>query len=142
MNGVPTAAVISGNPTAQSVDSLRFVLEQAIDFNVDAWGNVTIPMGSFDALRVKADETATTTYFAYCSLLTGGGWYPLPASIFPSEICLCLNEVAISNILSKFSICSLIGFNNREVILFLLFLDRRASVRSFPTIREHFTNVR
>ena len=34
------------------------------------------------------------------------------------------------------------GFNNREVILVLLFLEIRASVCSFPTIREHFTKVR
>ena len=41
---------------------------------------------------------------------------------------LFLNALEISIILSKSSTCSLIGFKIREVILALLFLDKRASV--------------
>ena len=63
-------------------------------------------------------------------------------STLPSMRCFCLNELEISVILSKSSIYSLMGFNNREVILVLLFLERSALVCSLPTIREHFTKVR
>ena len=41
---------------AQQIDSIKFVVESSTEFNVDDYGSITIPMGTFDALRVKMDD--------------------------------------------------------------------------------------
>ena len=82
------APAISLNPFYNQIDSIKFLIESSTEFNVDAHGDVIIPMGTFDALRVKTDGITTTDYFAYCSdsILGNGAWYPMPAAIFPSEV--------------------------------------------------------
>ena len=82
------APAISLNPFHNQIDSIKFLIESSTEFNVDAHGDVIIPMGTFDALRVKTDGITTTDYFAYCSdsILGNGAWYPMPAAIFPSEV--------------------------------------------------------
>jgi len=82
------APAISLNPLHNQIDSLKILIESSAEFNVDAYGDVIIPIGTFDALRVKTDDKTTTDYFAYCSdtILGNGAWYPMPATIFPSEV--------------------------------------------------------
>ena len=56
------------------------------NFHVDAWGDVTIPIGNFDALRLKVEEVTTTEFYTYCS--TGGlqgGWFIAPPQLIPVE---------------------------------------------------------
>ncbi|MBC8266543.1 MAG: T9SS type A sorting domain-containing protein [Flavobacteriales bacterium] len=82
------APFISLNPLHDKVDSLNISVTLTNDFNVDAWGDVTIPMGTYASLRVNAQETSTTSWSAYCSNsagIAGGGWYPIPQQLFPSE---------------------------------------------------------
>jgi len=74
---------------AQQIDSIKFVVESSTEFNVDAYGSITIPMGTFDALRVKMDDITTTDYSLYCTdtlLGINSGWYPMPAAISPAEV--------------------------------------------------------
>ena len=73
---------------AQQIDSIKFVVESSTEFNVDAYGSITIPMGTFDALKVKMDDISTTDYSLYCTdtlLGINSGWYPMhspvPASV-------------------------------------------------------------
>ena len=82
------APVISLNPLHNQIDSIKILIESSTEFNVDAYGDVIIPMGTFDALRLKTDDITTTDFFAYCSdtIFGNGGWYPMPAAIFPSEV--------------------------------------------------------
>jgi hypothetical protein len=83
-------AVLITTGQAQTVDSIKIVITSTTDFNVDAYGSVTIPMGTFEALRLKADDITTTDYFVYCTDTlfggTGSNWYPMPQIIFPSEV--------------------------------------------------------
>ena len=87
--GIPDslAPFISLNPAYDQLDSIKINAVITSEFNVDAWGNVTIPLGTFDALRLKVEETTITDYYAYCSssLGLGGGWYSVPAQLAPSE---------------------------------------------------------
>ena len=75
---------------AQQIDSIKIVIESSTEFNVDAFGDITIPMGVFDALRVKVDDITSTNYSVYCTdtsfFGTGSAWYPMPSTIFPSEV--------------------------------------------------------
>jgi hypothetical protein len=82
------APVISLNPLHNQIDSIKILVESSAEFNVDAYGNVIIPMGTFDALRLKTDKIFTPVSFAYCSdtIFGNGAWYPIPAAIFPSEV--------------------------------------------------------
>ena len=82
------APAISLNPFHNQIDSIKILIESSTEFNVDAYGDVIIPMGTFDALRLKSDDKTTTDVFAYCSdsIFGNGGWYSMPASIFPSEV--------------------------------------------------------
>jgi len=71
---------ISTNPLHDQIDSLKFKVVITKDFNVDAWGNVKIPLGNYDALRMQVEETTTTDYYAYCSEGgLGGGWFSAQA---------------------------------------------------------------
>jgi hypothetical protein len=74
---------------AQQIDSIKILVESSTEFNVDAYGNMTIPMGTYAALRMKTDDITVTDYFLYCTDTIFGinsGWYPMPAVIFPSEV--------------------------------------------------------
>ena len=76
------APAISLNPLDSKVDSLKIFIESSTEFNVDAHGDIIIPMGNFDALRVKTDDVNTTDFFAYCSDgLGNGAWHPIPAGL-------------------------------------------------------------
>ena len=76
------APVFSLNPLYDHIDSIKILAESTTEFNVDAHGDVIIPMGTFDALRVKTDDVTTQEIFAYCSsTITGNGsWYLMPDS--------------------------------------------------------------
>ena len=74
---------------AQQLDSIGFQVEIQTDFDVDAYGNVTIPLGTYDALRLKTNQITTTNFFGYCTDIlfgTGSGWYPMPSQFFPTEV--------------------------------------------------------
>ena len=66
---------------AHVADSLSIEVESTTSFNVDAEGTMMLPMGSFDALRVRIDRTITSSISVYCIDTTAGGlnsnWYPL-----------------------------------------------------------------
>ena len=73
---------------AHTIDSIKIEVNQNTDFNVDAFGNVILPSGTYDALRLKVLQTQATNYFAYCTdtlFGTGTGWYPAPSQFLPSE---------------------------------------------------------
>jgi len=65
---------------AHVADSLSIQLEMITDFEVDAEGILDLPIGSFDALRVRVERTTTPNINVYCVDTNGGnysGWYPL-----------------------------------------------------------------
>ena len=65
---------------AHVADSLSIQLEMTTEFEVDAEGIMILPMGSFDALRVKVDRTSVPNISVYCIDTNGGtnsDWYPL-----------------------------------------------------------------
>ena len=119
------APFISLNPSYDQVDSLKVTAVITSEFNVDAWGNVTIPLGTFDALRLKVEETTTTDFYAYCSssLGLGGGWYSVPAQLFPSETEISnryqwwSNDPSVKFMLAELEMDSL--SNNVEFVTFL-----------------------
>jgi len=66
---------------AHVADSLSIQLEMTTQFEVDGEGIMMLPMGSFDALRVKIDRTSVPNISVYCIDTNGGtnsGWYPVP----------------------------------------------------------------
>lgn len=72
-----------------TVDSLKFVVESSSEFNVDAWGTMILPDGSFDVLRLKFEDVTSTTYEAHCTNAAFGlsGWgFPVPSSIIAPEV--------------------------------------------------------
>tara|TARA_B100001540_G_C15810087_1_gene644075 strand:- start:1600 stop:2688 length:1089 start_codon:yes stop_codon:yes gene_type:complete len=75
---------------AQTIDSIKIVINATTDFNVDAYGSVILPMGTFECLRLKAEDITTTEYFAYCTDTLFGGigsnWYAMNSTIFPSDV--------------------------------------------------------
>jgi hypothetical protein len=114
------------NPAYDQVDSLKINVVITSEFNVDAWGNVTIPLGTFDALRLKVEETTTTDFYAYCSSSSGvfgGGWYSVPAQLFPSETEIAnryqwwSNDPSVKFMLAELEMDSL--SNNVEFVTFL-----------------------
>ena len=80
-----TAAGLSGG-LAHSIDTINITVDMTTDFNVDAWGSMTIPMGTFDCLRLKTEITSNSQVQAYCTDTSmggsGSGWYPF----FPPEL--------------------------------------------------------
>ena len=80
-----TAAGISGG-LAQVADSIKIEAGITSNFNVDAWGTITIPMGTFDCLRLKIERTTNTQIQVFCTdtiTSTGSGWYSVPNSLLP-----------------------------------------------------------
>ena len=133
------APFISLNPAYDQVDSLKITAVITSEFNVDAWGNVTIPLGTFDALRLKVEETTTTDFYAYCSssLGLGGGWYSVPAQLFPSETEISnryqwwSNDPSAKFMLAELEMDSL--SNNVEFVTFLT-ENQTTSVHILPNI--------
>ena len=83
-----TATMISGG-AAHTADTLNIRLDVLTNFDVDAWGTMTIPMGSFDCLRLKIERTSNSLIQVFCSdTITGNGsgWYTLPWSDLEQEI--------------------------------------------------------
>ena len=80
-------AILISNFQAQTEDSIKVTVTNTSDFNVDGWGNTTIPMGTYPSLRMYVEETTTTSYMAYCTdtiFGTGSGWYSV-AALMPDE---------------------------------------------------------
>jgi len=125
--GIPDslAPLISLNPAYDQLDSIKINAVITSEFNVDAWGNVTIPLGNFDALRLKVEETTITDYYAYCSSSSGlgGGWYLVPAQIAPSETEIAnryqwwSNDPSVKFMIAELEMDSL--NNNVEFVTFL-----------------------
>ena len=109
------APVISLNPLNDQVDSIRIFMESNTEFNVDAYGDVIIPMGTFDALRVKTDDVTTQDIFLYCSSsVTGNGsWHIMPDSDVEvtSSYAWWTNDPLIKFVLVQMEIDSLGGTN-------------------------------
>lgn len=65
---------------AHTVDSISIKITQEGQFHVDGYGNVTIPSGTYDCLRMTQDNYTQSEYNIYCTdTITGlgSGWYPL-----------------------------------------------------------------
>ena len=109
------APIISLNPLNDQVDSIRIFMESNTEFNVDAHGDVIIPMGTFDALRVKTDDVTTQDIFLYCSSsVTGNGsWHIMPDSDVEvtSSYAWWTNDPLIKFVLVQMEIDSLGGTN-------------------------------
>ncbi|MBE51142.1 MAG: hypothetical protein CMP51_05570 [Flavobacteriales bacterium] len=75
-----TASMISFG-LAHTADSISIQSEVTTDFNVDADGNVILPIGTFDAVRVRVDRTSDFNISVYCTDTATGmfsDWYSLP----------------------------------------------------------------
>ena len=51
---------------AHIADTLNIQAEGTANYQVDAWGEVILPMGTFDALRLKIDRSTSTNISIYC----------------------------------------------------------------------------
>ena len=74
---------------AHIADTLNIQAEGTANYQVDAWGEVILPMGTFDALRLKIDRSTSTNISVYCiDTITGANsaWYPLPFGDVDNEI--------------------------------------------------------
>ena len=74
------------NGAAHIADSLSIEVETTTSFEVDGEGIMILPMGSFDALRVKVDRITESNINVY-GIDTNGGinsaWYPIPLNLIP-----------------------------------------------------------
>ena len=61
------------NPPQTGVDSIRITYSENYTSVMDAWGNVTTQLGTFNTLRQKLEEQSVTQTDGY---LTGIGWAP------------------------------------------------------------------
>jgi len=59
-NYVIDYTIVSPQPGA---DSVRLKSDVAKETNIDAWGSLTIPLGTFDVLRQRVDEISTDSIF-------------------------------------------------------------------------------
>ena len=77
------------NGLAHIADTLRVLSEVVQNFLVDADGNLTIPIGTFDCLRVKQEMTTNTSvsiYFIDTISGANSGWYPVPGLVSETDI--------------------------------------------------------
>ena len=68
---------------AQVADSINILVNMTNTFNVDAYGSVIMPNGTFNALRVQTSISTLSDVLVYCTdTLTGAGsgWYSTPFS--------------------------------------------------------------
>jgi len=86
-----TLAPLISQYQAHTVDSINIQVTFESSYNVDGWGDVIIPMGTFPALRLYVSSTNTQTGYLYCTDTisgTGSNWYPVPQQLqqlFPTE---------------------------------------------------------
>jgi len=83
-----TAAMLSQG-AAHTTDTINIQVNMLTEFNVDAWGSLTIPMDTFDCLRLKIEITSNAQIQIYCTDTTmggsGSGWYPFTAPDYEQE---------------------------------------------------------
>ena len=82
-----SAFLLTGG-VAHTADTLQIQGELTTDFDVDAYGQIVIPMGTFDCLRLKMTRSTSINIAVYCTdTLTGNnsGWFPLPFSNMENE---------------------------------------------------------
>tara|TARA_B100000780_G_scaffold5150_1_gene4087 strand:+ start:802 stop:1893 length:1092 start_codon:yes stop_codon:yes gene_type:complete len=73
---------------AQVADSINILVNMTNTFDVDAFGTVNMPNGSYDALRVQTTIQTSSDVLVYCTdTLTGlgSGWYPTPFTSASTE---------------------------------------------------------
>ena len=74
---------------AHTIDSIKVQIIVESTYDVDGYGDVIIPMGTFPALRLYVIATNTQSVFVYCTdTISGGansGWYPVPPQLFPTD---------------------------------------------------------
>jgi hypothetical protein len=73
---------------AHVIDSINVQVTLESSYNVDGWGDVIIPMGTFPALRLYVSATNTQSVLFYCTdtiLGIASGWYPAPQQLFPTD---------------------------------------------------------
>ena len=80
---------------SDKIDSLRVIVTESSDYEVDAWGQVSIQLGTFDCLRLKTARNITSTFMAYCSNTSSssGAWYNLPSALIPPSTLVLFNFV-------------------------------------------------
>ena len=81
------APYISYPIVTNKIDSIRVIVSESSDYEVDAWGQISIQLGTFDCLRLKTERDITSTFMAYCSdtLSSSGDWYNLPSTLIPQS---------------------------------------------------------
>jgi hypothetical protein len=62
----------------QGIDSVRIVQYKTKTVNVDGWGNITTPLGTFTCLRQKNYSITTTDIYGYVMFV---GWQPLQSQV-------------------------------------------------------------
>ena len=70
--------------SAHKVDSIRVQALSESSYNVDGYGDVVIPMGTFPALRLAVVSTNTTDVYLYCTdtlSSVNSGWYAAPPQL-------------------------------------------------------------
>lgn len=84
--GLSPAMITMG--MAHTADSISIQGEMTTTFNVDADGNITIPMGTYDAVRLRIERISDIDVSVYCTdTVTGmfSDWYSLPFSSVDTE---------------------------------------------------------
>ena len=89
------APYISYPIVTDKIDSLRVIVTESSDYEVDAWGQLNIQLGTFDCLRLKTERDITSTFMAYCSnsSSSSGAWYNLPLALIPPSTLSVFNLV-------------------------------------------------
>ena len=89
------APYISYPIVTDKIDSLRVIVTESSDYEVDAWGQLNIQLGTFDCLRLKTERDITSTFMAYCSntASSSGAWYNLPSALIPPSTLVLFNFV-------------------------------------------------
>ena len=89
MSFIPDSfALLMSFGAAHTIDSISIQVIVSSSYNVDGWGDVIIPMGTFPALRLYVSTSSTQTISLYCTDTIFGlnsGWYPAPQQLFPTE---------------------------------------------------------
>ena len=77
------SAMLLSMGAAQVADSINIQVNMTNTFDVDAYGSVVMPNGTFDALRVRTSMATSSDISVYCTdtlLGVGSGWYSTPFS--------------------------------------------------------------
>ena len=81
------ASIITSGLT-HTIDSIKLQIILESTYDVDGYGDVIIPMGTFPALRLYVASTNTQSLSVYCTdtvSATASGWYPVPQQLFPTD---------------------------------------------------------